>query len=202
MENQLLVHVTNRCNLTCPYCMNRNLRKDQPYFIDITKACIAINKYIISCKKDKVPSDIYLGGCESTFHPKFRELVTFIYNKKPDVFTLTTNGRLCTDTYFMFTSIHVSNHMNDLKKEFQQIDRLLSISKNIVFNYVYLENDNYIKRCYEYINTRARIKVFENVWKKNDQIYLVKYNTLINELGTKRCSNDTVSRKKLITLRT
>jgi len=199
VPTKLVLYVTNRCNLNCSYCMNRHVRDNSPEYLNIPYAMIQINRYLKDCEKYNYNSDIYLGGCESTIHPEFDKLVHLINKKNPDSFILTTNGRLKTELYDLFTEVHISNHMNNIVEEKERIDFFLRKNKNVSFNYVYLDNDTYIEEMYNYIPHPYKVRVFENVFEKKNKEYLEKYNNLITKLNLKR-NSDVKPTKKVVTL--
>ena len=126
-----ILSVTNRCNLSCPYCFHSQTEKD----IDFYTADMAVRYIIMNATIQKVKPSISFFGGEPLL--MFNEIIKPLINKYQDSinWTITTNGTLLTENIIdFFTENNVSILLSiDGCKEVQDIQRPLK-NKESSFN--------------------------------------------------------------------
>lgn len=91
------LHLTNNCNLACPWCTDRNLKGNHEQ-LEYDKACELMRYF------GQVGTGVTLeGGGEPTVHPRFNDIVDYGYEMGVDM-GLITNG-----------TVNISNSLNKLK---------------------------------------------------------------------------------------
>lgn len=80
------IELTNKCNLSCPFCFRRNMTRKQGFMSEDI-----FNKSLKLCKSLNVPEIWLHNWGEPLLHP---EIVKFIHKAKQFKIGFTTNGKL------------------------------------------------------------------------------------------------------------
>lgn len=135
------IELTNRCNLSCRYCINRKMTRPR---VDISQDVFenALRWYGLLRESQELPlrDEIALTGCgEPTLHPHFVEYVALTRSMFPSVrITISTNGVMLTPDVVRAIApyhpeIYLSQHVS--------VDILAPI-KEILANYGLLKTTN------------------------------------------------------------
>lgn len=102
-REQLVLSVTDSCNMRCKYCTYHNDRYQKKYnykIMDEATAKMAINEFLSCCKETDAPCISFYGGEPLLNFKLIKECVIFALNKsygKNIRFGITTNGLLIND---------------------------------------------------------------------------------------------------------
>lgn len=156
------LHLTNRCNLKCNYCIYMGKHNSDTLATDDAKEIIE------DFSKIKVKGLIFSGGGEPTVHKDFEKIVRFAYNCKLDI-GLITNGVIYPDIlkYLIWIRFSLDTFNRATYKKIKGIDK-------------FKQTENTIKKsitCKKKNNLKVTIGIQMVVTKDNykDIISMAKY---------------------------
>lgn len=159
------MHLTNNCNLNCPWCTDKNLKGDGAT-LDVERVK-ALFRYFGQCR-----TGITLeGGGEPTVHPQFREIVEYGNKNNVDL-GLITNGTVDISDYINnFKWVRVS--LDSSCKEDYIIEKGKDLFDRVISNLEKYSQNRDNRFCFlgvGYVITTRNIKNIEDVVLKLNSI--------------------------------
>jgi len=198
--NEIVIEVSNRCNLDCKFCMQKQ-NDEKKIDMDIN----IIKKIIIQAKEENAHGIRFTGG-EPLLHKNILEAVKF--SKENRLYTImNTNGILIKDNKNVIKSLDMillSFHDVQTSKELiNKISLILSINKKLKIVIATICNKNNIKNLEKFYNIfKKDISSFSQLKKNNNlvknDIEWILLNPIKNKNNKKPIDNkdiETLSRK-------